>query len=354
MRRIFKIVLFAAFATTTFGQKPNEKLRQLDNYLQNQGFTVFHRQSSTWAEGITNEWFTDLLFPKGYFDLNEEQREQFLHQKVDDAIDSIRLTCTSLIKKASQSYLYEIHTKHWDFDSIRYVLYFYHDYATYDSTLEENSDSITKVMKILPYEILDFLCHHNVRNLRHSFRIPTGISWNDMQPFNIAAFEEQIKPVIDAYMAIEGAKAYPVYWQHDAGFKDAVIGGDLVSKHSNSKNSEHNGLTTGTHYFIPLKNREEAEALFNQLDSLAYNYVNSHPEQVYTYHYPKLHLNNTNTLPIDIVDGMEHKNSKGYYLKCMFNSDGFHILSLANEGDLWIPRDWPKHKSYINGVKTYR
>lgn len=352
MKKILTIILLAAFAATTFGQKPNEKLRQLDNYLQNQGFTVFHRQSSTWGEGITNEWFVNLFPPKGYFDLSEELREQFLHQKLDEAIDSIRLACTSLLKKASQSYIYELHTNHWFADSIRYVLSF--DSITSDSTLEESSDSITKLMKILPYETLDFMSYHGVHNLRHSYRIPSGVSWDNMQPFNIAVFKEQLQPVIDDYMALEGAKAYPVYWQHDAGFKDAVIGGDLVSKHSNSKNSEHNGFTTGTHYFIPIKHRGEADALFSQLDSLAYNYVNSHPEQVYTYHYPKLYLNNTSTLPIDIVEGMEHKNSKGYYLKCMFNSDGFHILSLANEGDLWIPRDWPKLKSYINGEKTYR
>jgi len=38
----------------------------------------------------------------------------------------------------------------------------------------------------------------------------------------------------------------------------------------------------------------------------------------------------------------------------MFDEDGYHILFLRNKGDRWIPKDWPKLKSYINGEMVYR
>ena len=36
----------------------------------------------------------------------------------------------------------------------------------------------------------------------------------------------------------------------------------------------------------------------------------------------------------------------------MVTQDGFHILTITRKGERWIPREWWKLKSYINGEKT--
>ena len=112
------------------------------------------------------------------------------------------------------------------------------------------------------------------------------------------------------------------------------------------------GLTTGTHLFIPATHKEEAEALYKQLVSLAYDYINAHPEQPYRYRFTS-RFSYINL--VDVVEGVNYgDDDEAYFLSCMFDEDGYHILSLRNKGDRWIPKDWPKLKSYINGEMVYR
>ena len=151
-------------------------------------------------------------------------------------------------------------------------------------------------------------------------------------------------------MKLKGAKTYPVHWQHDEGFDDEVSENGGLQQKTTQWGDSHTGLTTGTHYFIPLKYETEANALYQRLDSLAYGYISAHPEQAYVYEFTPPYF------PInlcDMVKGVEHKGSDEYYLSFLRTQEGFHILSLRNKGERWVPREWWKLKSYINGKKTY-
>ena len=56
----------------------------------------------------------------------------------------------------------------------------------------------------------------------------------------------------------------------------------------------------------------------------------------------------------DIVEGIGYnKGDDDYYLSCMRDEDGYHILSITSKGDRWVPRDWQRLKSYINGEKVF-
>ena len=173
-------------------------------------------------------------------------------------------------------------------------------------------------------------------------------------PFDINTFEALIQPSLIQLKKLKGAKTYPVYWRHDPGFDDDTVTGNLVSKtiyESDDGDNKHTGLTTGTHYFIPLEYEAEAEALCWRLDSLAHDYVDRHPEQLYRYYFTSRFPNGKLK---DIVQGPEYGRTPiSYNLSCMRDGDGFHILSITTESELWIPREWPKLKSYINGEKTY-
>ena len=98
-------------------------------------------------------------------------------------------------------------------------------------------------------------------------------------------------------------------------------------------------------------NEQDAEELYKQFIALAYDYLNNHPEQPYRYKF----TSNFSYINLeDVVEGINYNNDDDeYFLSFMRDEDGFHILSLRNKGSRWIPRDWEKIKSYVNGEKTY-
>ena len=93
--------------------------------------------------------------------------------------------------------------------------------------------------------------------------------------------------------------------------------------------------------------------LYQQIDSLAHNYVNNHPEQRYNYLYyasnPNLYELH-NILCSEALGGQEDFYYLGYYR----NDEGLHILSVTTKGELWIPKEWTKIKRWVNEKKTYR
>ena len=374
MKRISIFVLLAIFTATVRCQEVNKQLLQLEIYLQQQGFGLSHEQSNAWSNGITHRWCTGVYAYKSNPKFDEklsEKAKQWIIQhrdsindarrkKMEDALDSIRVTFALLGKDASESYLYEYHKE--GKDTIKYSLAFRRDDDTLYTSRYHNHVYFSNAREAASFDYWGntehereglsgsgSFTHIHTQPISH---FPEGSSWwKDMKPFDIAAFEALLQPFLKSAKKLKGAKTYPVYWRHDEGFKDNVgSNGGLVHMTTGS-DSKHTGLTTGTHYFIPSKYEAEAEAIFKQLDSLAYDYVNRHPDQPYVYHFsshfPDQNLN-------DIVEGVKCYDSDEYNFCCMRNEDGFHILSITTKGERWVPREWPKLKSYINGEKVFR
>ena len=40
-----------------------------------------------------------------------------------------------------------------------------------------------------------------------------------------------------------------------------------------------------------------------------------------------------------------------YIMSAYKDEGGFYFLSIVTDGDLWMPRDWPRLKSWVNGVR---
>lgn len=363
---IFTMLL--VFLTTTAQGQPNQRLQQLDEFLQQQGINVSHSQTNVIDGSITHHMHAlpNLvnLNPSFTQDMSEEEKQKLIHvydsvnalrsQYFDNILDSIRITFASLGKKASVNYMYEYHKN--GVDTISYSLAFLSENDTLQSSRFNNLVIFGTAREAALFDYHNgysefFGGTEGIGNYNHSYSIPIGISLNDMQRFDTVAFSSHIQPVLKKLKKMKGVKAYPVYWRHDEGFMkndDFVFWTKRQGEYSDNK---HTGLTTGVHYFIPSQLKDEAKALYRQLDSLAYDYVNSHPRQPYTYNYlqgfPYLNLKN-------IVQGHSFKDDREYYLSCMCDEDGnYHILTLNNKGELWVPRDWPILKSYINGEKVY-
>ena len=384
MKKLLIIMLLAFVATAVHSQEPNPKLRQLEQYLQEQGYGISHVQSSAIERGVTHHWRTLLnayiIRPQSAIDSTKTEAEnqrmvqqydstkteaenQRMVQQYDsinrqhrqsmvNALDSIRLTFAQLGKDASESYLYEYHKN--GTDTIKYSLAFQRDGDTLHSSRYGNSVYFSNASEAASFDYTrrddsDGWGVTDWGNYNHFYSVPNGIAWEDMRPFDYMAYEKLIAPVLKSIKKLKGAKSYPIYWRHDEGFHDDVgTDGHLVSKITRQSDytDKHYGLTTGTLNFIPRACEEEAKALYRQLDSLAYDYVEQHPEQYYRYNFtPGFSYRNLG----EMVSGQDIEGDSSYSLSSSADDKGFYILTFTTKGELWIPREWRKLKSYING-----
>lgn len=372
MKQLFTVVLLASVAIAARSQQSNPQLHQLEQYLQEQGYAVSHTQSTGTERGIAHQWSALLsayiIHPQSAIDstMSEAALRRIVHQydsinhlrrqRLTQVLDSIRTTFARLGKDASESYLYEYHKD--GTDTIKYSLAFRRDDGAlrtyrYNNSVYFNNAGEVALFDYTRRDDSDGWGATDWGYYSHLYTIPND-TWDDMQPFDHVAFEALIAPALKAAKKLKGAKAYPVYWRHDEGFNDDVgPNGNLVGKtvrQSDYGPNSHYGLTTGTLYFIPIQHEAEAKALYRQIDSLAHSYVDSHPEQYYTYTFSSdFRYGNLR----DMVRGQDFKDDSNYSLKALADDTGFYILSINTKGELWIPRDWPRLKSYVNGKMEY-
>lgn len=373
MKQLFTIILLASVAIAARSQQSNPQLHQLEQFIQEQGYAVSHTQSTGTERGISHQWSALLnayiIHPQSAIDstMSEAALRRIVHQydsinnlrrqHLTQALDSIRTTFACLGKDASESYLYEYHKD--GTDTIKYSLAFRRDDGALRTYRYNNSVYFNNAGEVALFDYTrsndsDGWGATDWGYYSHLYTIGNDISWDDMQPFDHAAFEALIAPKLKDAKKLKGAKAYPVYWRHDEGFNDDVgPKGNLVGKtvrQSDYGPNSHYGLTTGTLYFIPIQREAEAKALYRQIDSLAHSYVDSHPEQYYTYTFSSdFRYGNLR----DMVRGRDIKGDASYELKALADDTGFYILSINTKGELWIPRDWPRLKSYVNGEMEY-
>lgn len=373
MKQLFTVVLLASVAIAARSQQSNPQLHQLEQFIQEQGYAVSHTQSTGTERGISHQWSALLnayiIHPQSAIDstMSEAALRRIVHQydsinhlrrqRLTQVLDSIRTTFARLGKDASESYLYEYHKD--GTDTIKYSLAFRRDDGAlrtyrYNNSVYFNNAGEVALFDYTRRDDSDGWGATDWGYYSHLYTIGNDISWDDMQPFDHAAFEALIAPALKAAKKLKGAKAYPVYWRHDEGFNDDVgPKGNLVGKtvrQSDYGHNKHYGLTTGTLYFIPIQHEAEAKALYRQIDSLAHNFVDSHPEQYYTYTFSSdFRYGNLR----DMVRGQDIKGDASYELKALADETGFYILSINTKGELWIPRDWPRLKSYVNGERVY-
>ena len=372
MKKIIAIILLAVVSAATYSQEPNKQLQQLVEYLKKLDMGVHYEQTNYMPSGVQHKWHVwfyettqRILADES---LSEEKRKQYqaYHDEfiakrwrnVELAVDSVRLAFARLSKESSSSYLFENHRD--STDTIKYALAFTGSDGKVPRFLENkkyNQAQFYGAREAASFRydrFFDSKRQFFVKkgNFEHVYVTDTGLSWEkDMKSFDTKAFQALIQPVIKRLLALKGAKALPIYWQHDVGYDDDIKEDGLISKTvSRGGSVEGQGITTGTAYFIPEQYRTEATALYQQLDSLALAYVNQHPEQLYHYTRSVGFLQNT---ILKMLRGDNRDGGDDYSLDNYCDKDGYYILSLTTKGDMWVPRDWPKLKSWINGEKVY-
>lgn len=347
MKKILTVMLLAVFTATAQGQQANPRFTQLDEYFRQLGYKIFSSQQN-WGSGVQCHTGINPIQISEMLEENPSPESLSWAKKREEdrqlLLDSVRTTFAKLGKESTESYMYEYHKNGKDTikysyqnsfpDKSREIASFNFSWVPCKS---EDSEKVTYMDGEIDYS------HFSV--------IPTGIAWEDMITFDGEAFNAHIQPVLNKFMQLKGAKAYPVHWQHDEGFDNDV---DFEGWNHNKK---HAGLSTGTHYYIPSEHKDVVQTLYEELTSFSHDYVNKHPEQFY---WVKLDPaipgstpdNMSDGLPV-IVVGQNNKGEDAYYLSCKFEDNGYHIFSYTVKGVGWVPREWASLKSYINGEKVY-
>ena len=132
---IFTLLL--AFLTATAQGQPNQRLHQLEEFFQQQGINVSHKQTNAIDGSITHMMhaypsMVNLQASSFSEDMSEEEKQKLIHeydsinalrrQYFDNILDSIRITFATLGKEASENYMYEYHKN--GVDTISYSLAF--------------------------------------------------------------------------------------------------------------------------------------------------------------------------------------------------------------------------------------
>lgn len=387
-----------ALATTAFGQRlrvgdaealgmnANPRLGQLEDYLRQHSHGIEFTQKSDGDGDVWYSWRAEIDAigkkenkPSVTPEMNKEAMLQTIHirdsinalvrRQYEDAVDSIRIAFSSVRKDAAESYMYEYHRG--SADTISYSVVFRNDAyedakfrAEKQRSEEGNNESSDWWFHA---DSLDFYFYQGpFGHYSHYRNEPNGLTKEDRKPFDIAAFEAHIQPALEPLQKLQGVKSYPVYWQHDKGYEDEVGSRGNLLYGISVYNIWPAGLTTGTYYFIPAQH--QAGPIFDRLDSLAYDYVNRHPEHPYAYHHIPIIIRIDNRYgsfytdvfyhSYDIVesddDDCDDTNSTKYNLRCYQDDDGLHILSLTTKGILWIPKNFQKMKRWVNGKATFR
>ena len=379
-------------ATTVFGQRLwigdagtsgiNLRLQQLEDCLQKLGYEIGYSQGNMSMIGAGSNRSITRNWTFGFGARGEEITNRLIYRVPDSivalrrqqlaiAIDSIRTAFADLSKEGVESHQYEKHDG--CADTIDYSIGFFDGKK---DLMARTNITGNHVFFHNAKEQASFSYHKNcddwdIGNYMHRYVSDNRVS---VRSFDAAAFEKHIQPAFAVLKSLKGAATYPVYWRHDKEYKDSLAGGRIhLILGYNNVNHTHAGLVTGSHYFIPAQYKAETNALYRQLDSLTFDYVNRYPEQLHRYStssrlpYPTSPIIEYKMYTESSINSVQHIPSakllgKGYgydidnydyYFFFYLMEDGLHILSITSTGEGWMPAEWQKLKSWINGKKEY-
>ena len=331
MNRRYILIGLVALATTALGQ-PNPRLQQLEDCLRKQGYEISYSQGNTAMTDVGSSRSIARNWTIGFGPQGEKLSAT--------AIDSIRAAFTDLSKEEAETHLYENHKD--CADTIKYSVRFF------DGRREQEQASFSYYKN----------CDDGGRCVY--WHVCESTNRVSLKSFDAPAFEKHIQPAFAVLKKLKGAASYPVYWRHDKEYKDSLASREIYVK-LGIDNVNHAGLVTGSHYFIPAQFKAVAIALYRQLDSLTFDYLNRYPEQLH-------HYRTSSRRPYDTVSDspryftaeklLGHAfgydiDNYNYFLHFYQMEDGLHILSITSTGEGWMPKEWHKLKSWINGKKEY-
>lgn len=179
-------------------------------------------------------------------------------------------------------------------------------------------------------------------------QLPSGES----ELFDWDTYFNRIKPLLTQ----DGIASRDFLWAQDNNpeymssklFQDYYRKGQIT----NAKGKTTAGETRGTMYVIPKDREELAKSILKSINDISLQYIDEHREQEYVYYYVESFLK-LNKLDELFSARISHAPQTRCYIYCAADEQNYYIFITRTQGALWIPKEFTKLKSMVNGKKEY-
>ncbi|MBO4551400.1 MAG: hypothetical protein J5733_11780, partial [Bacteroidaceae bacterium] len=145
------------------------------------------------------------------------------------------------------------------------------------------------------------------------------------------------------------------FWQHDDAYSDSIWNDNEADYRKDWLNIvnygeyAHSGMTEAKIYSLTEDQEPLAQQLLAAIDSLAQKFTNYPQAKYYEYHYG-VTLGWLNSMMLACY---AHRMQETNSIRVEAINHGYHFLILNTRGAEWIPTEWYRLKSFINGKKVY-
>ena len=356
---ILLILALMGAVSQTQGQV-NPKISQLFEELEATKGTLFNRPPSITKRGGRDNYDNR---PQLEYSLHFYYRPDFIRGRADNLfVDSvlqvekayfdkrmkaIHRTVSELQKEAQDTCYYESHTG--DKDTIFYSMNFsrdssrvhkyYDDHFTYFYS-DENLDFVLKSER--GKDIFEGGFHYTATMARID-SYSDSYSWGNLNDDIENLFEKHSISYRNAL------------WQHDEAYSDSIWNDNEADYRKdwlsivNHGEYAYSGMTEAKIYSLTEDQKPLAQQLLAAIDSLALKFTNCPQDRYYEYHYG-VTLGGVNS---SMLACYAHRMSETNSIQVRAANHGYHFLILETRGAEWIPTEWYRLKSIINGKKEY-
>jgi len=264
---------------------------------------------------------------------------------IEKQVKAIRRTVSELQKEAQDSLHYENHTG--GKDTVFYSLNFCRD----SSRVHKYSDD--RYSYFYSDEFLDFVLESGKGEESLEGRFGYTISLPRIDPYSDSYSWGEMKADIKCLFDGHGITHRNALWQHDIVYSDSIwdkgsidwIGMGTYGEWAYGKA----GVTEATIYSLPEEQEPLAQQLLSQIDSLVLKFTEKRQECYYQYNYGVTF----NGFTPQILSCYAAHIPETKSIQAQAADRGFHFLLLETRGAEWIPTEWYRLKSFINGKKEY-
>lgn len=265
----------------------------------------------------------------------------------DKRVKAIRRTISEVQKEAQDSLHYESHKG--GKDTIVYSLNFCRD------TTRVHKYSDDKFSHFYSDEFLDFLLESGRKEGTFEGRFRYCVSLPSIDLKSNTYSWGNMNDDIERLMNEHGISHRNAFWQHDDAYSRAVWDDTEAEDRSawisivNHGEYAYAGVTEAKIYSLTEDQKPLAQQLLAAIDSMALRFTNSRQSRYYEYYYGASFEGNPSTMLAVYSRHISETSS----IQVREADHSYYFLILNTRGVEWIPTEWFRLKSFINGKKEY-
>ena len=361
MKKTTILVILALICAVSKAQgQVNPKITQLFEELKETKTTLFNRPPSIVKRGgrDNHDNRPQLDYSLHFYyrpDLIRGRKDTLFVDSVlrvekvcfDKQVKAIRRTISELQKEAQDTCYYESHTG--GKDTIFYSMNLCRD----SSRVQKYSEG--KYTYFYSDEYLDFLLESGMGKDAFEGRFKYTVTLPSVDFYSDTYTWGDMNDDIESLFEKHGITHRNAFWQHDEAYSDSIWNDttagawkDWLGMVSYGEYA-YSGMTEAKIYSLTEDQKPLAQQLLAAIDSLALKFTNCPQDRYYEYHYG-VTLGGINSSMLAVY---AHHISETNSIRVQAAGHGYHFLILNTRGAEWIPTEWYRLKSIINGEKTY-